>query len=118
MFLLLTVPPSLPLSSNHKELKLKYYHLMIDMCHHTEEFLQISKHYHSVYETSSVQKDEARRKEVGTIVVNWRQCRSPSSADSFVDVLLARERYPDDEVSTFQGYAHNTLQVDGLHYHM
>lgn len=87
MFLLLTVPPCLPLPSNCKELKLKYYHLMIEMCHHTEEFLQISKHYHSVYETSSVRKDEAKRKEVSTWV-NWRQCRSPSSADSFVGVLV------------------------------
>ena len=65
MLLHLSVPPS-SLPSNCKELKLKYYHLMIDMCHHTEEFLQISKHYHSVYETSSVQKDEARKKEVST----------------------------------------------------
>lgn len=69
------LPPSLPLSHVHlspplphnpKELKLKYYRLMIEMCHHTEDFLQISKHYHSVYETSSVQRDEAKKKEVGT----------------------------------------------------
>ena len=71
--LLVLLSPSLPLPLNPKELKLKYYRLMIEMCHYSEEFLQISKHYHSVYETGSVQQDEARRKEVSTceLLMQW-----------------------------------------------
>ncbi|TPP66385.1 26S proteasome non-ATPase regulatory subunit [Fasciola gigantica] len=45
----------------HEELKLKYYHLMIELNLQDDQYLNISKHYWEVYNTKSIQEDEAKR---------------------------------------------------------
>ena len=49
--------------------------------------------------------------------MNWRQCRSLSSADSFVDVLLSEKGILKMRCPHFKVMHINALQVDGLHYH-
>lgn len=45
----------------HEDLKLKYYHLMIELNSHDDHYLDISKHYWEVYNTKSIQEDEHKR---------------------------------------------------------
>ncbi|GAA57448.1 26S proteasome regulatory subunit N5, partial [Clonorchis sinensis] len=45
----------------HEQLKLKYYHLMIELNSHDDQYLNISKHYWEVYNTKSIQEDEHKR---------------------------------------------------------
>lgn len=45
----------------HEDLKLKYYHLMIELNLQDDQYLNISKHYWEVYNTNSIQQDEAKR---------------------------------------------------------
>lgn len=47
------------MSSILKELKLKYYELMIELCSHDSEYLAICKHYQAVFNTPQVQRQES-----------------------------------------------------------
>ncbi|KAF6776850.1 hypothetical protein AHF37_03969 [Paragonimus kellicotti] len=45
----------------HEALKLKYYQLMIELNLHDDQYLNVSKHYWEVFNTSSIQADEDKR---------------------------------------------------------
>ncbi|XP_065660283.1 26S proteasome non-ATPase regulatory subunit 12 isoform X2 [Hydra vulgaris] len=44
-------------------LKLKYYQLMIELCHNDSQYLSICKHYHAVYNTPCILEDSLKKKE-------------------------------------------------------
>ena len=51
-----------------QELKLKYYNLMIELCHHDHNYLAICQHYRAIFDTPQVQEDENRWKAVGDTI--------------------------------------------------
>lgn len=46
-----------------QDLKLRYYHLMIQMCQHSKSYLDICRHYRSIFDTPKVQAEEQAWKE-------------------------------------------------------
>ncbi|OON13735.1 hypothetical protein X801_10486 [Opisthorchis viverrini] len=55
------ISPKFFSDETHEQLKLKYYHLMIELNSHDDQYLNISKHYWEVYNTKSIQEDEQKR---------------------------------------------------------
>lgn len=49
--------------NKEQDLKLKYYQLMIELCHHEGSYLPICRHYRAVYETPCIQEDKEKMKE-------------------------------------------------------
>ena len=47
-----------------QELKLKYYRLMIELCHHEKKYLSICQHYRAVFNTPKVKENIDMWKEV------------------------------------------------------
>ncbi|CAH8603679.1 unnamed protein product [Dicrocoelium dendriticum] len=45
----------------HEDLKLKYYHLMIELSLQSDQYLDVSKFYWEVYNTKSIQEDDVKR---------------------------------------------------------
>lgn len=46
-----------------QDLKLKYYQLMIELCHHEGKYLPICRHYKAVFSTPCIQEDKEKMKE-------------------------------------------------------
>lgn len=46
-----------------QDLKLKFYQLMIELCHNESSYLAICRHYKAVYTTPSIQEDQVKMKE-------------------------------------------------------
>ncbi|XP_047480699.1 LOW QUALITY PROTEIN: 26S proteasome non-ATPase regulatory subunit 12-like [Penaeus chinensis] len=46
------------------DLKLKFYNLMIELDSHESSFLSICRHYRAIYDSKSVQEDEAEKKRI------------------------------------------------------
>ncbi|XP_057311225.1 26S proteasome non-ATPase regulatory subunit 12-like [Hydractinia symbiolongicarpus] len=46
-----------------QDLKLKYYQLMIELCHQDGKYLPICRHYNAVYSTPCIQEDQDKMKE-------------------------------------------------------
>ena len=47
-----------------QDLKLKFYQLMIELCHNEGGYLAICRHYNAVLETPCIQEDKEKMKEV------------------------------------------------------
>ena len=52
------------LSLFYKDLKLRYYNLMIELCQHEKNYLDICRHYRAIFDTPKVQAEESAWKEV------------------------------------------------------
>lgn len=61
----LSLLPFLP-SPLSQDLKLRYYNLMIRMCQHSKSYLDICRHYRSIFDTPKIQAEEQAWKEVHT----------------------------------------------------
>jgi len=51
-----------------KDLKLKFYHLMIDLDQHDGSYLAICKHFLAIYNTQVIKDDPLKLKEVRSIL--------------------------------------------------
>jgi len=49
--------------NKEQDLKLKFYQLMIELCHNEGGYLSICRHYRAVYETPCIQEDKDKMKE-------------------------------------------------------
>lgn len=67
------------LTSLPKDLKLKYYDLMIQYALHEREYLNVAKYYHKVWETPSIKEDENDKGR--EVCVEWASYR----CDLFTD---------------------------------
>ncbi|KAI0244074.1 proteasome regulatory particle subunit [Massospora cicadina] len=58
------INPSFFKIQENEDLKMTFYHLMIDHALHENEYLNICKYYREIYATKSVQSDEIERRAV------------------------------------------------------
>ncbi|KAJ1986742.1 proteasome regulatory particle subunit [Dimargaris cristalligena] len=54
-----------------QDLKLRYYRLMIEIASHDEDFLAVCKYYREIFDTPSIQADEAQWREILQNVVSY-----------------------------------------------
>lgn len=52
------------LSFTTKDLKLRYYKLMIEMCQYDKSYIDICRHYRAIFDTPKIQAQELAWKEV------------------------------------------------------
>lgn len=68
--------------AENQDLKLLFYKLMIQYAMHEKEYLEVCKYYHAVYDTPSIQEDQAKWSEVSTYHSNL-----PTQLSNFCQVL-------------------------------
>jgi len=101
--------------NKEQELKLKYYQLMIELCHQDGKYLPICKHYRAVFDTPCIQEDAEKMKEALRNVVLYIIL---SPFDNEQSDLLARvaEEQKLEEIATYKQLIKNFTTNELIHW--
>lgn len=77
----------------HQDLKLKYYKLMIELDEVDRNYLNACKHYRAVFNTPSIQEDQAKKQEVMKNIVLYIVLSPFDNEQSDLIHRIAQEKY-------------------------
>jgi len=99
----------------HQDLKLKYYELMIELCHHDGKYLPICHHYKAVYSTPCVQEDKEKMKEALKNVVMYVILSPYDNEQSDFLARISQEQQL-DEIPTYKQLLKNFTTTELIHW--
>jgi len=98
-----------------QDLKLKYYQLMIELCHQDGKYLPICKHYRAVFDTPCIQEDNMKMKEALRNVIAYI-ILSPYDNEQ-ADLLARIAQEPKlEEIVTFKQLIKNFTTNELIHW--
>lgn len=94
-----------------QDLKLKYYQLMIELCHQDGKYLPICRHYNAVYSTPCIQEDQDKMKEALRNVVLY-VILSPHDNEQADFLARISQEAKLEEISLFKSILKNFTTVE------
>jgi len=101
--------------NKEQDLKLKFYQLMIELCHNEGGYLAICRHYRAVYDTPSIQDDKEKMKEALRNVVLYIVL-SPYNNEQADLIARISEEINLEEISIYKEILKNFTTNELIHW--